>query len=125
MDDHQPVSLPVTAFAAANLVFATAANILLKLSADASTTLMFLFYQAAGNLLGLAGILAYTGLLRRLPLHIAFPLTQGLAAVAISAVGSRLVFRETFTAREAAGCAIVMLGVVLIGASAPRKRETG
>ncbi len=97
----------------------TAANTLLKLSADASSSLPFLLLQLAGNLAGLAGVLAYTGLMRTLPLHIAFPLTQGFAVLGVQLIASLLLFRESFTVTEAAGSALVAAGIILV-AAAPR-----
>ena len=49
------------------LVFVTGANIFLKLSADAHGLWPSSLMQAAGNLAGFVGVLAYTGLLRTLP----------------------------------------------------------
>ena len=104
-----------------NLVFATAANILIKLSSDAATAALFIVFQIAGNVAGLLGVLAYTGVLKRLPLHIGYPLTQGIAAIGVLGFGSVLVFKESFGTREAIGCALVVAGVALVGIGA-RKR---
>lgn len=105
------------------LVFVTSANILLKLSADAHETWFFVTMLAAGNLAGFVGVLAYTGLLRTLPLHVAFPLTRGLVVIGVQLVAALIVFRESFRLSEAAGVVLVTAGIILVGVSAPRHRE--
>jgi multidrug transporter EmrE-like cation transporter len=102
------------------LVFVTSANIFLKLSADANGAWMFLAFQAAGNGAGFVGILAYTALLRTLPLHIAFPLTRGLVVLGVQLAASVIVFHEVFRPTEAAGVGLVAAGIILVGMSAPR-----
>ena len=102
------------------LVFVTSANIFLKLSADALHTGPFLLLLAAGNLAGFAGVLAYTGLLRTLPLHVAFPLSRGLVVLGVQIVGALIVFHESFRVTEIAGAVLVAAGVILVGISAPR-----
>jgi multidrug transporter EmrE-like cation transporter len=105
------------------LVFVTSANIFLKLSADARGVWMFVGMQAAGNLAGLAGILAYTGLLRTLPLHVAFPLSRGLVVLGVQLAASVLVFRETFRLTEALGAGLVAAGVIVVGWGTARKES--
>ena len=99
--------------------FVTAANIFLKYSAIASSTIGFLVFQIAGNLSGFVGILAYTGLMRTTPLHIAFPVTQGVAILGIQLIGSLLVFREAYSVTQVIGTVCVAIGIVLVGAVAP------
>ena len=100
------------------LVFVTAANVFLKLSAEARETWPFVAMLAAGNLAGFVGVLAYTGLLRTLPLHVAFPLSRGLVVLAVQLVAALLVFHETFRPTEAAGAVLVTAGILLVGAGA-------
>ena len=113
------------------LVFVTAANVFLKLSAEARGTWLFVTMLAAGNLAGFVGVLAYTGLLRTLPLHVAFPLSRGLVVLGVQLVGALLVFHETFRVTEAAGAVLVTVGILLVGAGArgskagANRRETG
>ena len=102
---------------ACSCVSVTAANVLLTLSAHAAQTWPFLAFLAAGNVAGLGGVMAYTWLMRRTPLHVAFPLTRGVGVLGVQLVGALLVFHETFTAREAAGAAIVAAGIILVGFS--------
>jgi multidrug transporter EmrE-like cation transporter len=106
------------------LVFVTAANVFLKLSAGAGTVWYFLVMQIAGNLVGFVGILAYTGLLQTLPLHIAFPISRGLVVLGVQLAASLLFFHEVFRPTEAAGAALVAAGIILVGAGAPRLEKT-
>ncbi len=108
-------------FLAVYLVFVTAANVLLKQAAGAGAGLPFLALLVAGNVVGFGGILAYTGLLRTLPLHIAFPLSRGFAVIGVLA-SSLLLFHEQLKVTEAIGAALVTAGIVLVG-SVPRKEE--
>lgn len=101
-------------------LFVTGSNVLLKLSADAHDTRMLIVLFAAGNLVGFVGVLAYTDLLRTLPLHVAFPLSRGLVVLGVQVGAAFLFFRESFTLREAAGVALVTAGIILVGAAAPR-----
>jgi uncharacterized membrane protein len=102
------------------LVFVTAANVFLKLSSGAGTVAYFLVMQIAGNLAGFVGILAYTGLLQTLPLHVAFPISRGLVVLGVQLAASLLFFHEIFTLTEAVGAALVAAGVILVGVAAPR-----
>jgi len=105
------------------LVFVTSANIFLKLSADSGGWAMFIAMQAAGNLAGFVGILAYTGLLRTMPLHVAFPLSRGLVVLGVQLVATVLVFHEAFRPTEAVGAGLVAAGIIVVGRGAAR-RET-
>jgi len=109
-------------FVVANLVATVAANAALKLSAEAGAVVPFLLFQVAGNLLGLAGVLAYTGLLRTTPLHVSFPLTRGLQVIGVQVVAASVLFREPATPLRLAGTALVAAGIVLVGLAAPRAR---
>ena len=111
-------------FLACYLVFVTAANILLKFSTQARETWLFLALLAAGNIAGFVGVLVYTGLLRTLPLHVAFPLSRGLVVMGVQLVGALLVFHETFRVTEAVGAILVTAGILLVGAGA-RGPKTG
>ncbi len=99
----------------ANTVATVAANALLKLSADAGSLVAFLAFQVAGNLAGLAGVLAYTGLLRTVPLHVSFPLTRGLQVIGVQVIAASVLFREPATPVRLAGTALVAAGIVLVG----------
>ena len=105
------------------LVFVTSANVFLKLSADANGVWLFIAMQAAGNLAGFVGILAYTGLMRTLPLHIAFPLTRGHVVLGVQLAAALLVFHEVFRLTEAAGAGLVTAGIILVGLGSPRQEK--
>jgi multidrug transporter EmrE-like cation transporter len=107
------------------LVFVTAANILLKLSAEARGTWPFITTFAAGNIVGFVGVLAYTGLLRTMPLHVAFPLSRGLVVLGVQLAASLLIFHESFRLTEAAGAVLVTAGILIVGISAGRPPEPG
>jgi multidrug transporter EmrE-like cation transporter len=110
-------------FLASYVVFVTLANILLKRAADAQGTLIFITMFAAGNLSGFAGVLAYTGLLRTLPLHVAFPLSRGLVVLAVQLVAALVVYHESFRITEVAGASLVTAGILLVGLSTSKHRE--
>ncbi len=112
-------------FLACYCIFVTAANALLKLSADAGGMWTFLVFQVAGNLAGLAGVLLYTALLRRMPLHVAFPLSRGVGVLGVQLVASLMVFHEVFKATEAAGAVVVAAGIILVGMGTRRQAVTG
>ncbi|MGQ9493298.1 MAG: SMR family transporter [Anaerolineae bacterium] len=90
------------------------ANIGFKLSAASSIWHTFLFWQVAGNLAGFAGVLAFTGLLRLIPLHIAYPVTQGLSVIAVQVLVAQVLFRETVGPWQWLGTILVVAGIVLI-----------
>jgi multidrug transporter EmrE-like cation transporter len=122
--DRAPAILSAPMKNAALLVcyflFVTASNVFLKLSADSRETWVFLTMFAAGNVAGFVGILAYTGLLRTLPLHVAFPLSRGLVVLGVQLAASLVFFHERFTLKEAGAVALVTAGIVLVGVAAPR-----
>ena len=107
-------------FLASYLVFVTAANVLLKESAAAGGGWLFYVLLVAGNLAGFVGILAYTGLLQTLPLHIAFPLSRGFVVLGILAT-SLIFFHEKLRVTEVAGVVLVTAGIVLVGLDAPAR----
>jgi multidrug transporter EmrE-like cation transporter len=76
---------------------------------------MCIFLFSVGNLAGLLGVLTYTGVLKKLPLHLGFPLTQGLVAIGVLLVGSLCIFRESFTLNQIIGCVLVLGGVMVLG----------
>jgi multidrug transporter EmrE-like cation transporter len=117
------LSLRNTALLLCYLVFVTSANVFLKLSAGAGTVWYFIIMQIAGNLAGFVGILAYTGLLQTLPLHIAFPISRGLVVLGVQLAASLLFFHEVFRPTEAVATALVTAGIILVGAGAPRQEK--
>lgn len=105
--------LPV-ALVAANLVFNIVANAAFKLSAASATWRGFLVWQVVGNLAGFITVLTLTGLLRYVPLHVAYPVTAGLAVVGVQVVAARWLFDEPISSAQWLGTLLVTLGIVLI-----------
>ena len=97
----------------ANLGANTAGHICLKRSAGGGGARKFLFWQVLGNLGGFLGVLAFTGLLRRMSLHVAYPLTEGLTAIGVQMVGSLFIFRERISLTAWAGTGLILAGITL------------
>ena len=91
------------------------ANIGIKLSSTSKGWRDFLLWQIAGNLTGFLGVLTFTALLRLVPLHMAYPVTQGLAMIGVQVIAALLLFREAIEPQQWAGTALVIAGIVLIG----------
>jgi multidrug transporter EmrE-like cation transporter len=98
---------------AADMAANTGAHICLKLSAAGRGVKLFLFWQVIGNLSGFVGVLAYTLLLRKMSLHAAYPLTEGLTAIGVQFVGSMVVMKERITAMAWVGTGLILCGIVL------------
>lgn len=97
-----------------NLVFNIVANASFKLSAASPTWRGFLVWQIVGNLAGFITVLTLTGLLRYVPLHVAYPVTAGLAVVGVQVVAARWLFDEPISSAQWLGTLLVTLGIVLI-----------
>lgn len=98
-----------------NLIFNIVANAGFKLSASSSTWRGFLIWQIVGNLAGLVTVLTLTGLLRFVPLHVAFPVTMGLAVLGVQVIAAGLFFHEAISPGQWLGTLFVVCGIVLIG----------
>jgi multidrug transporter EmrE-like cation transporter len=105
----------VVALVGGNLLFNVLANASFKVSADSRTWREFLLWQVVGNLAGLVTVLTLTGLLRHMPLHVAFPLTTGLAVIGVQVGAAWLLFRESVTPAQWMGTLLVVVGILLIG----------
>jgi len=99
-----------------NLIFTVLANVDFKLSAASNDWRGFWFWQIIGNMAGFAGVLTLTWLLRFIPIHIAYPVTMGLAVVGMQVIVARLVFQEAIGPLQWVGTGLVTAGVVLISA---------
>jgi multidrug transporter EmrE-like cation transporter len=99
-----------------NLTFTVLAKIGFKLSAASGDWRGFWFWQIAGNLAGFVGVLTLTWLLRFIPIHIAYPVTMGLAVVGVQVGAARLLFRESIGLLQWVGTGLVVAGIVLISA---------
>ncbi|MGQ9841752.1 MAG: SMR family transporter [Anaerolineae bacterium] len=102
------------ALLAGNLLFNIVANAGFKLSAASSGWRGFLAWQIVGNLAGLITVLTLTGLLRYLPLHVAYPITAGLAVIGVQVVAARWLFGEAISSGQWLGTLLVIIGIVLV-----------
>lgn len=98
-----------------NMIFNVLANTSFKVSATSLTWHGFLSWQVIGNLAGFATVLTLTGLLRHYPLHVAYPVTAGLAVIGVQVLGARLIFHEPISSLQWLGSGLVVIGIWLIG----------
>lgn len=103
------------ALLAGNLLFNIMANASFKLSATAAGWRGFLAWQVIGNLAGFITVLTLTGLLRYLPLHVAYPVTAGLAVIGVQVAAARWLFGEVISPGQWLGTSLVIAGIVLVG----------
>jgi|YNPNPStandDraft_1061719.scaffolds.fasta_scaffold07564_2 multidrug transporter EmrE-like cation transporter len=96
-----------------NLLFNIIANGSFKASASSSNWRGFLAWQVAGNLAGLVTVLTLTGLLRYIPLHVAYPVTTGLSVVGVQVVAARWVFHEPIAPAQWLGTLLITAGILL------------
>lgn len=104
----------ITALIAANLLFNIVAQAGFKVSANSPNRRGFLLWQIIGNLAGFITVLTLTGLLRFIPLSVAYPLTTGLAVIGVQVAAARWLFREAITPAQWLGTLLIALGVVLV-----------
>lgn len=97
-----------------NLFFNILVNAGFKLSATSSEWRGFLVWQVIGNLAGFITVLTLTGLLRYLPLHVAYPVTAGLAVIGVQVVAARWLFGEAISSGQWLGTLLVAIGIVLV-----------
>jgi len=102
------------ALLAGNLLFNIVANASFKLSATSTGWRGFLAWQVIGNLAGLVTVLTLTGLLRFLPLHVAYPITAGLAVTGVQVMAARWLFGEAISSGQWLGTLLVVIGIVLV-----------
>jgi multidrug transporter EmrE-like cation transporter len=96
------------------MFFTVVSNVGFKRSAASSGTRDFLRWQAVGNVAGFLSVLALTGILRFIPLHLATAFTVGLGFVAIQFFGAHLVCGETITTSQWLGITLIAVGVVVV-----------
>ena len=100
---------------AGNMLFNIVANACIKVSAGSPTWRGILFWQVIGNLAGFVTVVTLTGLLRFLPLHVAFTVTTGLSVVGVQVVAAWLLFHEPIPPARWVGTLLVVAGIVVIG----------
>jgi len=104
----------VVALVVVNLASVLSSNIALKLSAWAPDWRGLLGWQIVGNLVGFVGVLAFTGLMRFVPLNVGYGITAGLGFVLVQVVAAHLFFHEPISPVQWVGVAAVTVGIALI-----------
>jgi len=99
----------------ANLLFNIIANASFKFSVTNPTWRSFLTWQVIGNIAGFITVLTLTGLLRFIPLHVAFPVTTGMTVIGVQVLAARLLFHEQISPAQWLGTFLVVIGIMLIG----------
>lgn len=107
-------ALRIGALILGHMILSTLASVGFKLSSASSDWRGFWLWQILGNLAGFAGVLALTALLRLIPLHVAHPVTHGLAVVGVQVFAAWLLFRESIGPLRWLGTGFVVTGIVLI-----------
>jgi len=97
-----------------NLAFNVVSNAGFKLSAESVSLRGFLTWQVIGNLAGFITVLTLTGLLHYIPLHIAFPVTTGLAVIGVQMVAGRWFFGEAISSERWFGTILVAIGIIFL-----------
>jgi multidrug transporter EmrE-like cation transporter len=105
----------ILALAGANLLFNIVANASFKVSAFSPNWRGFLAWQVVGNIAGFITVLTLTGLLRYIPLSVAYPVTMGLAVLGVQVFGAGMIFHEPITPAQWLGTFLIVLGIMLIG----------
>ena len=105
----------ILAFISANLLFNIVANASFKVSASSPNVRSFLTWQVVGNIAGFITVLTLTGLLRYIPLSVAYPVTMGLAVLGVQVVAASVLFHEPITPAQWLGTLCIALGIALIG----------
>jgi len=111
----EPANLLILALFGANLILNIVSHSSFKVSAESSNWRGLLLWQVIGNLAGFMAVLTLTGLLRYIPLHVAHPISFGLAVIGVQVVGARLIFHEEITPLKWVGIFLIAAGVALIG----------
>ena len=104
----------LAALIALNVVFSIVANAAFRVSARSETWRGVMTWQVAGNLAGFVTVVTLTGLLRYVPLTIAFPVTTGMSIIGVQIVASRWLFNEPVNAVQWTGSLLIALGIFLV-----------
>jgi multidrug transporter EmrE-like cation transporter len=98
-------------------LFNIVANASFKAAAQSPNWRGFLSWQVVGNLAGFITVLTLTGLLRFIPLAIAFPVTTGLAVIGVQVAAAALIFHEPISPAQWLGTGVIIVGIFLVGRS--------
>jgi multidrug transporter EmrE-like cation transporter len=107
-------SLIVLVLILLNLGFNVLANASFKISAFSPNWRGILTWQVIGNLAGFITVLTLTGLLRYMPLSVAFPVTTGLSIVGVQIIAALFYFHEPISAAQWLGTLLITVGVFLV-----------
>ena len=95
-------------------IFNIVANASFKAAALSPNWRGFLTRQVAGNLAGFLTVLALTGLLRFIPLAVAFPVTTGLAVIGVQVAAASMIFHESISPVQWLGTGVIVIGIFLV-----------
>ncbi len=104
----------ILALVIANLLFNIIANACFKISAGSGNLRAFIAWQVVGNLAGFATVITLTWMLRYVPLHVAFPVTTGLAVLGVQMISGRLFFGENVSIIDWLGTFLVVAGILFL-----------
>ena len=104
----------VTILIALNVAFSIAANAAFRISARSATWNDVLVWQVLGNLAGLVTVVSLTGLLRYMPLNVAFPVTTGISILGVQLVAAKWMFQEPINSLQWMGAVLIGIGVFLV-----------
>jgi len=104
----------MTILIALNVLFNIAANAAFRISARSATWGDVLLWQVLGNLAGLVTVVSLTGLLRYMPLNVAFPITTGISILGVQVVAAKWLFQEPINSLQWTGAVLIGIGVFLV-----------
>lgn len=102
------------ALVALNVIFSIVANAAFRISARSPAWSDVVTWQLVGNLAGFMTVICLTGMLRYVPLAIAFPVMTGMSILGVQIVAARWLFQEPITSLQWAGALLIGLGVILV-----------
>jgi multidrug transporter EmrE-like cation transporter len=107
-------TLSIAGLVLSNLFFSVASNIGFKLSADSVGWQVFLWWQLVGNIAGFLSVIAFTILLRLIPLHVAWAVTAGFGFALVEVIAARFFFQEAITSWQWFGVALITGGILIV-----------
>jgi multidrug transporter EmrE-like cation transporter len=108
------VSAAVTVLLALNLLFNILANTAFRISARSGSWREILSWQVTGNAAGFVTAVTLTGLLRYVPLSIAFPVTTGMSILGVQVIAAWGLFHEPIDAVQWLGSLLIGVGIFLL-----------
>jgi multidrug transporter EmrE-like cation transporter len=108
------VSAAVTVLLAVNLLFNVLASAAFRISARSASWREVMSWQVTGNAAGFVTAVTLTGLLRYVPLSIAFPVTTGMSILGVQVIASWCLFHEPIDAVQWLGSLLIGVGIFLL-----------